>query len=71
MLRRHSDTREWDSWESNEFIDLNAIFEKVKQKLKLALEESGAVVRSGDLPTVHGHDARFVQLFQDLIRQCN
>ena len=71
MLRRHSDTREWDSWESNEFIDLNAIFEKVKQKLKLAIEESGAVVTSGDLPTVHGHDARFVQLFQDLIRQCN
>jgi PAS domain S-box-containing protein len=56
-----------DSWEPNDFIDLNAIFEKVKQKLKLAIEESGAVVTSGDLPTVHGHDARFVQLFQNLI----
>ena len=56
-----------DSWEPNEFIDLNAIFEKVKQKLKLAIEESGANVTSCDLPTVHGHDARFVQLFQNLI----
>jgi len=56
-----------DSWGSNEFIDLNAIFEKVKQTLKLAIEESGAVVTSDDLPTVHGHDARFVQLFQNLI----
>ena len=56
-----------DSWEPNEFIDLNAIFEKVKQKLKLAIEESGAVVSSGNLPTVLGHDARFVQLFQNLI----
>jgi PAS domain S-box-containing protein len=56
-----------DSWESNEFIDLNAILEKVKQNLKGVIEESGAVVTSGDLPTVHGHDARFVQLFQNLI----
>jgi PAS domain S-box-containing protein len=56
-----------DNCEPNELIDLNAIFEKVKQNLKLAVEESGAVVTSGDLPTVHGHDARFVQLFQNLI----
>jgi len=56
-----------DTWESNEFIDLNAIFEKVKQNLKLAIAESGVVVTSGDLPIVQGHDARFVQLFQNLI----
>jgi signal transduction histidine kinase len=56
-----------DTWESNEFIDLNAIFEKGKQNLKLAIAESGVVVTSGDLPIVQGHDARFVQLFQNLI----
>ena len=56
-----------DRWEPDEFIDLNAIFEEVKRNLKLAVEESGAVVTSDDLPTVHGHDARFVQLFQNLI----
>jgi PAS domain S-box-containing protein len=53
--------------EANESIDLNKIFEKVNQNLRRAIEESGAVVTSGDLPTVHGHNARFVQLFQNLI----
>jgi PAS domain S-box-containing protein len=51
----------------DECIDLNTIFEKVKQNLKQAIEESGAVVTSGDLPSLHGQDARFVQLFQNLI----
>jgi signal transduction histidine kinase len=51
----------------DECIDLNAIFEKVKQTLKYAIEESGAMVTSGHLPSVHGQDARFVQLFQNLI----
>ena len=48
-------------------IDLNTIIEKVKLHLKQAIEESGAIVTSGDLPSVHGQDARFVQLFQNLI----
>jgi len=52
--------------EASGSIDLNTIFEKVKQNLNWAIEESGAVVTSGDLPTVLGHDARFVQLFQNL-----
>jgi PAS domain S-box-containing protein len=56
-----------DREEADESIDLNTIFEKVKQNLKTAIEESSAVVTSGDLPTVRGHDARFVQLFQNLI----
>ena len=50
-----------------ECIDLNTIFENVKHNLKQAIEESGAIVTSGDLPSVHGQDARFVQLFQNLI----
>jgi signal transduction histidine kinase len=53
--------------EADESIDLNTIFEKVKQNLNWAIEESGAIGTSGSLPTVHGHDARFVQLFQNLI----
>jgi signal transduction histidine kinase len=56
-----------DRGEPEEPIDLNTIFEKVKENLKTAIEESSAVVTSGILPTVRGHDARFVQLFQNLI----
>jgi signal transduction histidine kinase len=56
-----------DSWEGNESIDLNAILEQVRRNLKLAIEDSGAVVTNVDLPTVPGHDARFIQLFQNLI----
>jgi len=52
---------------ADEFIHLNTIHEKVKQNLKTAIKESSAVVTCGDLPTVRGHDARFVQLFQNLI----
>ena len=48
-------------------VDLNRAFEKVTKNLKSAIDESGAVVTSGDLPTVNGHEARFVQLFQNLI----
>ncbi|HUQ91023.1 MAG TPA: ATP-binding protein [Bryobacteraceae bacterium] len=56
-----------DREEADEWIDLNTIFEKVKENLTTAIEESSSVVTSGDLPTVRGHDARFVQLFQNLI----
>ena len=58
-----SDDRE----EADETIDLNMIFEKVTENLKTAIEESSAVVTRRDLPTVRGHDTRFVQLFQNLI----
>jgi light-regulated signal transduction histidine kinase (bacteriophytochrome) len=50
-----------------ECIDLNTTFEKAKQHLQQAIDESGAIVTSGDLPSVDGQDARFVQLFQNLI----
>lgn len=53
--------------EPNESIDLNNVLEKVNQNLKWAIDESGAVVTSGHLPTVHSHEARFLQLFQNLI----
>jgi chemotaxis family two-component system sensor kinase Cph1 len=56
-----------DKGETSEPIDLNRVFEKVTQNLTRAIEESGAVVTGGALPTVHGQEARFVQLFQNLI----
>jgi light-regulated signal transduction histidine kinase (bacteriophytochrome) len=65
-LLSYTETGE-DREEADESIDLNTIFEKVTQNLKTAIEESSAIVTSGDLPSVRGHDARFVQLFQNLI----
>jgi PAS domain S-box-containing protein len=53
--------------QEDECIDLNMIIEKVKLHLAQAIEESGAIVTSGDLPSVRGQDARFVQVFQNLI----
>jgi len=55
------------SWETNELIDLNVTFDKVKDNLKLAIAESGAEVTCDNLPSVLGHSGRFVQLFQNLV----
>ncbi len=52
---------------ADEPIDLNTVLERVKQNLKGAIDETAAVVTSGDLPTVQGQDGRFVQLFQNLM----
>ena len=65
-LLSYTETGE-EKGEANESIDLNKIFEKTTQNLRPAIDESGAVVTSSDLPTVPGHEARFVQLFQNLI----
>jgi signal transduction histidine kinase len=51
----------------NELIDLNTILEMVKQNLKIAIEESSAVIISQRLPEIEGQKAHFVQLFQNLI----
>lgn len=56
-----------DGKESAEWIDLNLIFETVAQNLKLVIDENGATVKCDHLPTVRGHNARFVQVFQNLI----
>lgn len=50
-----------------ELIDLNQIFTHVKRDLTLIIAENTATVSSGPLPTVRGHEARFIQLFQNLI----
>ncbi len=56
-----------DKAEADAAIDLNTLVQTVKENLKAAIEESSAVVTSGELPTISGHNARFVQLFQNLI----
>ena len=48
-------------------VDLANVFEKVSQNLRRAIEETGSKVTSTELPIVQGHEARFVQLFQNLI----
>ena len=53
--------------ESIALVDLNAIFRKTLGNFKTAIEESGAAVTSGPLPTVSGYEPHFVQLFQNLI----
>ena len=53
--------------ESHDFVDLNQVMETVRRNLGPAIEDNGAVVTCTELPSVLGHDTRFVQLFQNLI----
>jgi light-regulated signal transduction histidine kinase (bacteriophytochrome) len=43
------------------------VFERVLQNLRLAIEESGAVVTHGELPTVQADEVNLQQLFQNLV----
>ncbi len=56
-----------DRGKVDERIDLNTILENVKQNLKIAIEESSAVITSERLPEIEGQHAHFIQLFQNLI----
>jgi signal transduction histidine kinase len=53
--------------EPSEPVDLSLIFQDAIENLEMAIEESGAIVTSGDLPVVQGDAAHFLQLFQNLI----
>jgi PAS domain S-box-containing protein len=53
--------------EGSEVVDLNSVIENVTQNLKASIDETGAVVTSGPLPTVHASRAHFEPLFQNLI----
>ncbi len=50
-----------------ELIDLNQVFARVKRDLTLSIAENAATVSNCPLPTLCGHQARFLQLFQNLI----
>lgn len=48
-------------------IDLNVIYHKAARNLQVAIAESGAVITCDHLPVVHGREAHFLQLLQNLI----
>ncbi|MDG2125058.1 MAG: ATP-binding protein [Verrucomicrobiales bacterium] len=49
-----------------EQVELVEVFGTVKQNLKVAVEESGAVLTCGELPAVEGDAVQLVQLVQNL-----
>jgi PAS domain S-box-containing protein len=48
-------------------VDLDFVIENVRQNLKAAIEENGAVITSDSLPTLAAYQGHFVALFQNLI----
>ena len=48
-------------------VDCSAVLDRALADLKAAIEESGAVVARGPLPTVMADKSQFGQLFQNLI----
>jgi PAS domain S-box-containing protein len=52
---------------SAESVDLNAVCDDAIKNLQAGVAESGAVITRGPLPEVYGHEAHFIQLFQNLI----
>jgi PAS domain S-box-containing protein len=56
-----------DAASGTEFVDLNQVLEKETENLKALIDESKAVVTHEELPNVRGHEAHFLQIFQNLI----
>ncbi|HAM50767.1 MAG TPA: hypothetical protein DCP92_08765 [Nitrospiraceae bacterium] len=48
-------------------VDCNSVLKKALENLKVSIEESGALVESGTLPTVLIDEVQMIQLFQNLI----
>lgn len=48
-------------------VDLNEVIETVKQNLKAAIDETGAVIVSDGLPVLAAHESQIVPLFQNLV----
>ncbi|WP_289036953.1 PAS domain-containing protein [uncultured Zobellia sp.] len=53
--------------EDFELIDLNQVLLKVKEDLSSSIENTGAVIKSEDLPTLRGVSYQLEQLFNNLI----
>ncbi len=53
--------------ESPVSVDINQALKRALDNLKAAITESGAVVTNDYLPSVRGHDAQLVQVFQNLV----
>ncbi|MBA3992358.1 MAG: hypothetical protein C0469_02440 [Cyanobacteria bacterium DS2.3.42] len=50
-----------------ELIDLNKVVEEVKNNLSVSIEQTGAIIKSEDLPPVVADQLQMVQLFQNLL----
>jgi signal transduction histidine kinase len=53
--------------DQREPVDCGEVVEAVVSNLRLAIHESGAEVKTGELPVVVGHRLQMVQVFQNLI----
>jgi signal transduction histidine kinase len=51
----------------SDIIDLNKIVRLVLEDLELEIQEKNAVINSGTLPEIKGHERQIQQLFQNLI----
>ena len=51
----------------DESVDLNVVLEKVQKDLKIAIEDTATQIIAPQLPVVHGPEAHYLQLFQNLI----
>lgn len=48
-------------------VDLNSVVAKVKANIKLLIEETGAVIKCGQLPAIKADESQMIQLMQNLI----
>lgn len=48
-------------------VDANAVMEKVLSNLQQSIEDRGAVVKVGELPTLNMHEIHLMQLLQNLV----
>jgi PAS domain S-box-containing protein len=55
------------SEESPALVDANEALKRALEHLKTAIAESGAVVTSGRLPSIHCREAQIVSIFQNLV----
>ena len=60
-------SREESRDEEFDVIDINELVSVVIDNLKIAIEESGAVIEYSNLPVIRGDRHRLIQLFQNLI----
>src|SRR5207302_766317 len=50
-----------------EATDWNRLFEQVRENLREAIQESGAVVTAGPLPTLNGVETQLLRVLQNLV----
>jgi len=48
-------------------VDCQLVYNKALSNLRISIEESGAIIKCDELPTINGDDHLLLQLFQNLI----